>query len=66
MKEYLILGDNGFWYSKVKNLKQIEEKVKDIKRNIQVYGCGDSDEKRQPSTLYVYEVKQIDEIEIRK
>ena len=65
MKEYLILGSNGFWYKQTKNYKELKEKVEEIKRNIAVYGCGDSDEKRQPDTLYVYEAQQIDEIELK-
>jgi len=57
-KEYLIIGDNNFWYAALTDKKHIKDKIKEIENKD--YGLIDE----IPSKLYVYEDKCIDEVEL--
>lgn len=54
MKNYIILGNNNYWYSFLNNAteEELEEKLKHIK-----HYCNDyNNEIDLPTELYVYEV----------
>ena len=63
-KEYIVVGNNSFWYASCQNKKEAEEEIEKIKHNLRVYSCGASDEKRKPQTLYVYKAEEIKVVEL--
>ena len=66
-KEYLIVGSDNFWYAcGLTSKKEVKEKIEDIKENIESYGSPNGDERQYylPETLYVYEAKEIDRIDL--
>ena len=61
-KQFVIAGSNGQFYGKVNSLTAFKKRMKEIKENLEVYGCGDPNERRKPTELYVFEV--IDEFSV--
>jgi len=63
MKEYIIIGDNNFWYaSGGKNKKEAIAEAKEIlERGNSGYGCGLCDKQPccEPTTLYIYKAEEI-------
>lgn len=61
-KDYIIVGDNNYWYATLTDKKHIESELKEIKSNILdgVYGAGGE----SAETLYVYEAVEIKRINI--
>ena len=55
-KQFVIAGSNGHFYGKSDSLTAFKKRMKEIKHSLEVYGCGDYDEKRKPKELYVYEI----------
>lgn len=53
MKNYIIVGDNNFWYSYLKEVteKELKKELKNIKENL-----SDYNNESEPTELYVYEV----------
>lgn len=55
-KQFVIAGSNGTFYGKQNSLTAFKKRMKEIKKNLDVYGFGDYYEQRRPNELYVYEV----------
>lgn len=63
MKEYIIVGDNNFWYSffQAKTKAQIKAEIKEVKKLLKNKQYDDNN----CCQLYVYEAKEIERIEVR-
>ena len=63
-KEYLIIGDNNFWYAICETLKEAKAQIRKIKKDGNSgYGCAICSEEPccKPDNLYIYEAKEITE-----
>lgn len=67
-KEYIIIGDNNFWYAScIGNLKEAQEQAKEIKKEGNAgYGCAICDKEPccDPETIYIYKAVEIKRIEL--
>lgn len=66
-KCYLVIGSDNFWYSMDSNLKEVKETIKQIKDDPSSYGNPENGQNQEviPETLYVYEAKEIKQIDLR-
>ena len=55
-KYYMLLGSNNFWYGQLSSLEDVEERIKDIKKNPGFYTNPETGYSPElPSELYVFE-----------
>lgn len=62
-KEYIIVGDNNYWYSTCNNLEDADTELKQIKNHIKS-GVYEGELAGEAEELYIYEAKEIKSITI--
>lgn len=68
-KEYLIIGDNNFWYAScIGSLKKAQQQAREIKDkdSDSHYGCALCNREPccEPETIYIYKAEEIKRIEL--
>jgi hypothetical protein len=66
---YEIIGSDNFWYgSGLGTMKDVNERIKDIKEHIKEYADPETDETRTqlPKKLYIIKGKIVKEVLLRK
>ena len=66
-KEYIIVGDNNFWYStfSAKTAKEARKELARVRREIEKGVGSEFDEPSEASVLYLYQASQLAECSIK-
>jgi len=66
-KEYVIVGDNNFWYAQGFTIKEGKARLKEIAKKIKKgdrYDLADDENLPEPETLYLYVGEEAGRIDL--
>jgi len=61
-KEYLVIGDNNFWYASCDSKKDALSEAKEAMKGVREYSDDAGNVPEIPETVYIYEAKEVAQI----